>query len=182
MANKAFDQTCRLIEALSSGNDENQSLFRHIVNKAMLVEAFYECGKCGKWLSDDTSEEYLCDHNDNCYFGENSVDRYIPKLTKTQRLTYVRTPLQPPAFAKTWHPHIMEKGRYYPPNCGVTCDKCGQNIEENEYAESMSCHYCHYTDFSFNPGFDICGRCLKRNPPIPPKEDGTIILWLDKCI
>ena len=182
MAKEALDRTCRLIEALANEDNENLSLFRDIVFSAEQEEAFFECGECGKWLSGNMPSEQLCDHNEGCYFGENSVDRYVPKLSKTRRLTYVQTPFQPPVFAKAWHPHVMEKGRYYPQGCGLTCDECGQSIQENEYAETMSCHYCHYTDFGFQPGFDICGRCLGRSPPIPPKEDGTIVLWLDKCL
>lgn len=168
-----------LLKALATKMTDNDSLFE-VLRGCADSTVFYECGECGKWMATDADSEDVCCHNNGCYFGETTVDRFAPTETLDNRLSYHKKPFQPAIMVDGWHEHVMEKGRAYPMGCGLCCDECGKQIPPTEYKDAMSCHHCHYLDFtSFNPGFDICRVCVTKYPPIPAGDDGTRTLWLD---
>lgn len=180
-----MDRTLKLLKAISSEMDENSlTIISVLQDDARSHTSYYECGVCGTWMKTDCNPDTVCKHNNGCYFGEKSVDRFIPILNKDERLSFSTVPFNPPVTLEGWHGHVMEKGRWYPENSGLRCDVCHRDIPKKEEKEAYSCHSCHYgrgIKSWFDPGFDMCGKCADRNPPLADKDDGTKVLWMDVC-
>jgi len=182
----AYDRTIRLLKAIAAKwVAEPTSMLGRMREAAENGRCWYECGEpgCGHWAmtrrmtdlfeDDDSSREtddvfdtidhgdagFACGHQDGCYFGAGTADRYVPlTCDDDERVTFSTRAFTGPVVLPQLHEHPLERGRrfsYY----RVRCDVCNETIHSTQQADALSCNVCHARDIGYVVGFDVCPAC-----------------------
>jgi len=179
----AHDRTIHLLRAIAAKwVAEPTSMLGRIREAADNGRCWYECGECRRWMptrrmtdlfdvddgssreTDDVFDtidhgeaEFPCMHQDGCYFGAGTTDRYVP-VTRgdDERVTFSTRVFTGPVVMRQLHEHPLERGRRAN---RVRCDVCEESIDPIKQADALSCNVCHENDIGYPIGFDVCPAC-----------------------